>query len=1294
MEEVQQEEQEPNETKEITQKIDTLIALEERGWLGELVYHDSRYEENGEDGDGFIELFDSMKNLRNKLVNSGKIEQAAEFRTYWNMIVLGTEADYRRITDGQPLELIEFARIWLAMQILSESNTIISDKYGSLVTSAEQYIYLKQIIQNEIMTVMNEYSVSDVKFIKKNFIQSVQSFSSDYENAKAAQKILTSTFEGIQILLERQPVQSYDWETETVTFSLDHSFPRYVQGLELDIFDDFKVDEYVPMIVMMKNDTKKRQEADRIFKVHVENAEQMKLYTLPAKGKRVSWIDDYQSMSIIFFVYVGIDNPKLASQKDFVRVAYSFKKGNVEFNRFTFTLTHLNVQLIIDRINQRFKRFSIEPPAAKNVINIRRNFLVPNIEIDRTLMIHFITTDPVLALLFRFSEQDHPWTQKYVLTFTMFLFGDLKIVMKLDTVTSNAKIAENEGVKTSIPQGTKFAKITIDSMNVSDGDVCRYIIERLYTAYIDSYNDLYNVYNRLQEITGAGVLPKIDTYKEADLEDEAEINKDERNVFQLKRINPEMWANSNYSANIGANIFLQVMPISKNQVDFYKSEGRDVILWPVRIRNVEPALQAAEFFDTKGKRIQHFYTTSTPIQKFITFVPNPGPNKEDFPLLPKCQKEPSGIIVHDNWEISIPKVEKGKTKETVKILKLLEPGQTRIGNDIAVFLNVPEVQIIGMPVGPNSLLKCISYAMEENKNDVFDPKYDEALIELRKDLAVKSHVSMQENYDKTIEQIEKEVLDPFTSLDSLVHYRMIEEVFEINIFTVIVTNQKDYVLGIPRGLAPYVRTSRDRPSIIVFRYQPKGHLDFHYELVAVKENRAFNFLLEGTVIQKLEKIMINLTRSITVSPFTKVQNGKVFTHYTVKSSEDKIFYFSEKFINRIIGQSFDTRGKVRTLTFDLGNNEKLSLFTEPLEPFDKPLMEPLTGTIELFTKFSKLEGVSVSIKSYTPKLNEFLIGIWISLRDHNSPIEYSDAECYISLTPTKLLQNQKPLRYEIGGIVKDLKHESETQALARYQRVVSIYLQIIKRLYVAQNLAPLEFMQRWTILVENVKLEVAGGDRYVPSSVTLSFETLLAHFQEKFPKLFYQSNIENENGRILVDSEKTWKNLLIRLQRFQKIRDQQKILAGISTRVDKFQPFLSATFTTPEDFTRHTKNQKIFMSYERFKLELTMAQDANPVLVQELNASMKNNFAPFFYLHKMKNLYLIQNVKYGDRRRAQTVAKFWKENNINSGFMTGPIANDSDIVVVDLMNMEIENPEDIMILKYEKNSYGALLLIN
>lgn len=1294
MEEVRQEDQEPNATKEIREKIDTLLILEERGWLNELTYYNSRHGENEEDGDGYIELFDSMKNLRNEFIGSGNIETATDFKSYWNKIVSDTDADYRRITDGQPLELIEFARIWLAMQILPESNTVISDKYGLIVTSAAQYTYLKEIIQNQIIPVLNEYSVSDIKFIKKNFIQSVQSFNTNYNNAKASQKILTSTFEGIQSLLGRDPVQAYDWETESVTFSLDHSFPRYVSGLELDIFDDFKVAEYVPLVVMMKNDTKKRLEADRIFKAHIENAEQMRLYTLPAKGKHVSWLDDYQSMSIIFFVYIGTDSPKLASQKDFVRVAYSFKKGNIQFNRFTFTLTHLNVQIIIDRINERFKRFSLSPPGSKNVINIRRNFLVPNIEIDRTLMIHFITTDPVLALLFRFSEQDHPWTQKYVLTFTMFLFGDLKIVMKLDTVTSNAKIAEREGIKTSISQGTKFAKITIDSMTVSDGDVCRYIIERLYTAYIDSYDYLYNLYNKLQEITGVGVLPRTDTYKETDLEAEVEIDKDERNVFQLKRINPEMWANSNYSANIGSNIFLQVMPISKNQVDFYKSQGRDVILWPVKIRNIEPNLQASEFFDGKGKRIQHFYTTSTATQKFITFVTNPGPNSADFPLLPKCQKEPSGIIIHDNWEISVPKVEKGKTKETVKILKLLEPGQTRVGNDIAVFLGVPEVQIIGMPVGPNSLLRCVSYAMTDDKNDVFDPGYDEIFKGFREELANKSHVSMQENYDKTIEQIQKEVLDPLVPLDSLTHYRMIEEVFDINLFTIVVTNQKDYVLGIPRGLPPYVRTSRNRPCIIVFRYQPKGHLNFHYELVAVKQDRAFNFLLEGNARAKLERITVNLTRSITVSPFTKVQNGKVFTHYTVKSSENKIFYFSENFIEQIIGQSFDARGKVRTLTFDLGNEEKLSIFTEQLEPFDKPIMEPVEANINLLTKFSKLEGIVVSVKSYTPKSNKFLIGVWISLRDQNATMEYSDVECYIPLTPTKLIQNQKPLRYEIGGVVRDFEHESQTQALARYQRVVSIYLQIVKRLYVAQNLAPLEFMQRWTILVENVKLEVAGGDRYVPPSATVSFETLLAHFQEKFPNLFYKSNIQNENGRVLVDSEKTWKNLLIRLQRFQKIRDQQKILAGISTRVDKFQPFLSVTFTTPEDFTRHTKNEKIFMSYERFKLELTMAQDTNPVLVQELNAAMKNNFAPYFYLHKMRNLYLIQNVKYGDRRRAQTVSKFWKENNINSGFMTGPIASDSDVVVIDLITMEIENPEDVMILEYDRNSYGALLLIN
>lgn len=1367
------EQKDDNAEQKIQDKIDTLLILEERGWLGDYTYYNAKTggvaevaeevedEEQGTEGNGYIELVHSMEAYRDELIDEGKIVEAGQFRPYWDYIILGhgrgeatpTEqtVDYRRITDGQPLTVLEFATVWLAMQIEPNSNTVISDTYNSATNAkdADKYIYLKTLVKKQIAPIIDEASTSRIKFIKKSFIASVQSFRNNYNDARLNQKIVTKMFEGIKDRLSRKPVEAYDWQTESVTFSLDFvleeggggksgpikaasgvpasagtsTYLEYYPGLEYDLFNNFKVDEYIPLIILCKNDNPE----DRIFKAHVEDSAQLRLFKKKGPSKIYKWLDDYEAMSIIFYIYVGNSDPKtaFAYRRDFVRVSYSFRNRDLFFNRFTFTLLHMNVSAIVDRLNSGFGsggekgagelrpqtpgRFVVQTPTAKNIIGIKQNFVVPGIDIDRTLMMHFISSDPVLAVLFRFNEQDNPWTQKKVLRFDMFLFGTMQIVMKLDTVTSNAQIMEYHGIRTAMIQGTKFSKVAVASESLQDAEVFRYILLRLYAAYNDAYEELYENYNFIQKITGVGELERTEEYVEPDTTAESLIDPEERIIFQLKRVNPEMWSESNYARSIALNTYLQVIPISKNQVEFYRSEGRDVILWPERITNLEEEWQAKVFLDSKGKRIQHFYTTSTAERKFITFVPNTSKTGENFPLLPKCQKEPSGIHVHSDWTITVPRIEKGKTKESVKTLKLLDPKQTRVANDIAAFVDVPECQIIGMPIGPNALLRCVAYALGEDKEEILKPDFDEIAEGLREELAGRANCAKQENYDKTAEQIAAEVNDPDVPLDSLVHYRLIEEVFEINLFTFTTTDHKDYVLVPPRSLPPYVRTHKDRPSVLVFRhfYKNKGLQYHHYELISSRSQGAVSFLFGVNESAKLASVTTSLARSVTVSPFTKIADGKAFTRYAIESSERKVFYFSSSLTESVVGQSFDSRGKVRSLTFRLDSVEgekehnfgRISVFTEPLEPFDKPIIEPVSSDLEALSRLSNLEGLVLSIKGYVPQQGSTeaeepqLIGVWCTIRDNRAPVNSPDIECYISLNPTRLLGSHRPLRYEVGGVVqnesgkeKSLPSESATQALSRYQKTVAIYIQIMKRLYVKSGLTPDDFMDRHTTIIPGARLDVAGGDRYVPVDANSSFSLLLGHFKRTFPKLF-------EGDKIVADSEKTWTNVYIRLERYQKIREEQKVLLGASARVDKFPPFLSATFETVDDFIRHTRNEMIFMSPERIKLEISIAQESNLLLVTEINGALKNNYAPFFYLHESTSLFLVQNVKYGDKRRAQTVAKFWKQNNINTGFMTGPLADDSNVRVVSLTRLVVEDLDDVMVLEYDRSSYAAFLLV-
>lgn len=1278
------------ETNEITTLIrdnyDLLRRYTDKELLADMIYRDQN---TGK----YIYLPQVIQSMMD-VMNANEID---DFSIYW-FALHEEDVDFRRPIDGAVLTVLDFARVWLHYQIRS-ARTKISAEFGQDAKIKEKSEAITKVLMDNIIPVRDATTVTAIQFTKKDFVTSVLSYQEEFNEAFAAQKTTVKILETISDFFDDiDPVESFDWAVKEISYSLDIKLKRekdsfkYTPGAELDIFDSISTSERIPFCVLTFGNPDK-SEPKRFFKMHVKDSEDMTKY--------MGLYDKPDPMTITIYINTG----KRFLKKDIVKAVYSFKKGSPNFGRLTFSIPHDNVDIIRGYLNDHLKKFEVlESDPLKNVVGSERNFIVKGVNIDRYLFIHTITAaEPSNAVLLRYRETLTPASQKLVLKFQMQLFGQISIKIGLNKVGASTMIVSKDGLKSTLHSGENYLDIVVTSRNLLEGEVAKYVITRVISDYIERYDELFGgfyqpIYDNTKKALGRrDVNRKLTDAQEQSIrpvriepivereETQTTYDPEAKGIAQLKQVNPDMWKGSAYPRQMAPKANLQVIPIRESEIEMYRAQGRDVILWPVIISTVDDDLQAKNFNN------RHWYTTSTEELKYITFVRS---TDKVFPLYPKCNKEPTGLFMDDENEvIEINLRQKGRSSSGVATMKLLNIGQQRTGTEttkvMGKFLGVEDIGMIGIPVNNNSLLQCIFAALDPSYRQTFN---EDELQKWREVIANFAILCKQENRFATVEEIAAKIRDPSVKLDSAKYYRAIEDVFEINLFTITVNKRTDLLLDPPQYCSSYVHVRNrmrsdgtPRPIIVVFKYKPKTVRDFHYELVFARNSNVMSYSFTSEIILKrLNEALAGICRTINVQPMTRMENGLVRTNYTVSTSDMKILEIppellsldgNSKFVY-IDGQTFDSMGKVRTVNIRM-NSGILTFVSEPLEAFLTNISKPVLTTLSIFREFQNK--FNVQNVSYVPQddgVVRKLVGIWCTI---------GNIYGYVPINPTEWQQDFQPIKYEVGYSFTEV--ESPTQKLMRMQRVTVIYIQIIKRLYVLSGMTADDFVQN-VMIFKQQHMDVSGADRFIPLKMMSNFVALKEHFAKLFPSLFY-------NGRIVYDSEETKQNILIRLRRFDKIRDDQVTLSGTSKDVDRFGQFLTGVFETVEDFSRHNPQEKIFLSLSRLRLEAQIISDTTPKVVNNIQASPDlYKKSPYFYLHQGRYLYMIQNVEGFNLASAQTVAKFWFQNNINSGYFTAPLATGIDVDIVDLLKFRVLEKDQITVLDYGERKYAALIRLS
>ena len=1342
----------------------------------------------------------------------------------WELVKDGR---YVRITDAEPLDILEIAGIWLFFRIQTSrflrtthpgKNTIkileFADprapnidtegeetdekpvKFDNLDKAATSN-WMSKIIKEDISPILNEEVSTDQNIRDGELQRRALGLETEIRNGIKRQERSINSIGSIEQVLETtKPQSSQDGTITDIQYQLELLKTPYIQTLEFDLFNKFIIDELAPFCVLNIGEVKQGSKVvaeKRWFKVHANNGQNQRI----SRFKNVSWMGENTSLSMIFFIYTGDDpsKAKTAGFNKFVKVVYSFKKGNPfkqkdpVFHALTFSYKN-NTSLIVERIRKKLPGFTF---GNLSIRFIKEKYLIPHVVLDRNIFVHAITTDPAFATMFRMSEINEPFAMKRRLTFTIFLIGETTIGISMGKIKNNFERGKENGKDVALLQNDKFLSISISSLDKRQINITKLLVNVLIKSYINKYDELFKFYKTFFK-DHPRIKPFIKPKEEIDdtlpgFESilgfrTKEIKRSVDIVKQLKAVDPEVFG-SKYARRAGQsydrNINNKVIYIRPSEVRQKQKEGCQVILWPVRVEKLPERLQATRYYDFEKKTgTAHFYTCSSSGAPKIKLMLNCDSKiMGKFPTIIKCVSQGENIDIDQKTfrvTLKIPLENHSKHKGQKLVIQKVGRESGAIPGKIPHLFKVKRLIRLGMKRSKSSLIDCIMYSLFEEFRIIFDKREGEEEILLRRrSLGNFADVCAQENPGVEIEEIRRKLVDPNVFLDPFLYYRALEEAFGCYIYTLVVEKEV-LVLSAPNHIKSYpkFKKSSKRPVIVIAKLESSDSdciKETQCELIIQpEESRIQTKNLERlsfgpAELKILDQGLRQMTKTISLKPVIwQNESGLPVQAVSFLDSPKRLFSISIlKGRFNVKSQWIDTKGKLRCINLDV-HNYHLSLLTEPLEPLNGVKLEkPSVGTLrgfkrliefietkeiryipeetktllvdrEIIEEVEEVEEVGggastkakgprkkiieevdagagskkIGVKGKTVKLSvdtkiTNLGGIWVEFGEAS----LQGLQFYIPLKPTKWLEEYNDsIRTDKMILIKNTIEISKTQEYYQKRKIALILIQIIKRLYIkfarlieeqefVENFNPVDdFIDQYTDIDENFiptlknnNLQNNDFPRIVPD---LKFEDLLIRFSDMFPRLFHE-----DGSRLVFNSEKLSNNIIVHLKSLQKQRNRKRQTNGTTNKIDDSLPFLEKYYESPQDFEKMSKGQLIFMSEERFDYEMDIDLADPRKAVEIIQLSLKTSVFPYFYNHRNRGLFIVQNVKNGDKNRAITVIEFWKRQLINIGFNASEGNQTMKIKTIPSSGAGIKNINESYLIQYSnRKEYGALLSIS
>ena len=926
--------------------------------------------------------------------------------------------------------------------------------------------------------------------------------------------------------------------------------------------------------------------------------------------------------------------------------------------------------------------------------SISGDLYIFDIEINDLLLSHMVLNDDTFSNYFFMKDMSTPFAlKKQLKLFYRSLSGlDLEDDQKPSSVSFNItqNYAKGGEIVNVLKDGIETEKILEEKepyirINISSAESLKIaqdfvkIFSTLLTRYKENeeyFKDFYISY-----------IPEFKNYEE-DVTCVRKIGKDGNDNSKsriLKQVAPELFI-AGYPRKCPCE--QQPLSIPEDQIDQWKKttfEHKNEIL-KRQVLSLPPN-------DPK----YHFVC---PDDKF----PFPGvktnklENKDLFPGLPCCFKEDhmesksskyskifkEGIIESIKPDIT-PKESESHTIKSDKILKIGRYGTvpSSINDLLKTDPTITEIRRKGVPRSVNSLLHCLSIAIDDEKYIKSKDK-EKYISYLRLVISDKIHPSLckQEMYDFTNDEILYSLKDQKSFLDPNLYYRAIEKTYGINLFVFAPSSDEEKrlknkegskgVIELPRFKLFYSRTpSPDLPTILIYRTMGSESDNLSYpqcELLISYEDEIEKKFFDKTIYSIVYNALLSVNNTITWELVS--DNGDI--DIIARNNLYSRINFHELTNKIATKQYIDEFGKLRGLYL---NDEILMVFPssspENLPDSKKVTRASIDNVLSIFKS-----PVAVSINS-----KGLVDGLWFSVLD----LVYG---IYFPIIPVKK-----------EGITKDLPTgptnplgENGTEVVPRLRKIkrdLNFILQSLKWLLALSKMELKDFMNKYTGIgnitgnSSNI-YDFKNIGRKFPDVNTV--EEGIVEMRKRVPTLF-------SGDRLFLYSEKMFNGVLYLMEMYVKeyVKNIKNMTVPKTINREKL---------VDEDFIDYT-GVVLFLNEIDLKTWLG-SLNKYPEIINKLTIGNALKNEPYMYISPDNHIYLIQNVTEGNIERALNISYYWRKYKVNIGFKSPEYdeLEQPKYVVYEISQANqiepVENNADesidfYSILRYNKTSHAAML---
>ena len=698
---------------------------------------------------------------------------------------------------------------------------------------------------------------------------------------------------------------------------------------------------------------------------------------------------------------------------------------------------------------------------------------------------------------------------------------------------------------------------------------------------------------------------------------------------------------------------------------------------------------------------QFMIVADDPEHPYLGLDPNPYDTKDIYPYVPKTYTSGGKLEIDKNHFVKKILYQK-RTTASSNILSsdiIISPdGLGTVSSKIKDLLLIDDLYRIGMVMSKSSLLHCIIYTMKADEYlDLDIDEREKYVLKERKKIAKRlekeedlfPEVSKQELYDYYPEDIIEMIRDPEVFLDPALYYRILEEYYDINIFTFTNSKYKDEpFLELPKHKYFHDRSlvNNNRPVIVIYKHskiilsrQPYPQCELVIEDVGRERNL---FFTDPQIIKNFNTV---------IEQMTKV---KVFDMEKKEYSESYDNKFRYEEFSKIKGlvynsQMIDTYGKTRCINVTY-KDENYSIFgslsyplniIEENEPFYSEYNETLKFITEVLGSKFNISNIRITLSE-----TKIIDGIWFSVFKEDKP-----EDMYITINPVISIvdneNNQYPIENKKAYVVSsENKLYTISEKIHIYKKIFNIMIQVCNILLIKYGKSPDKFVDRYMVVNPDVKYNLNNIERRIRLQKGKS--TFRDYFRY-FSRYSFVDKI-GDTYKIIVDSDKAKESILYMLENFYVDIKNKK---HIPTYFENF-------YTTEEDYIKY-ESSKVFMTEGDFMHWISITNN-NLEKIYERSLTDSVIMSTNSIIYKIGDMfYILQNVIDFSERRALNVIYNWKMYKKNIGYEAGKINSNNipENVTMATINsnneIEIYDTESEYVLLYyvsqKQDRYAALL---